>query len=631
MVQETDPEQQSLKAEPTGHVHYVSIPIKNRERGTGLGASVVGNDYNIGSANVHYGDGLSVPQSQYQNIRRRGSILDQPIGSFKGVNSLGRFATSLQRANSFRAIEISTDRERSYVGPDGDETYDPNTLAPTYNGRKLSFAITGPGTVSVRPSIADLYGSMSRRGSNANALASGGDAIVDESDGSQSVFSHESIGPYHLAEYSFNDSGNAMGPEADSIILKQVETKDGKVITVIAGQSTAPQTIFNSINVLIGVGLLALPLGLKYAGWIIGIPLLLIFAFATFCSAQLLSRCLDSDPSISTYGDLAYAAFGPKGRALISFLFTMDLMGCGVALIILFGDSLNALFPSYSITFFKVVAFFAVTPPIFLPLSVLSNISLLGILSTIGTALIVVFCGLVKQTSPGSLIQPEKTSLWPNSFKEFCLSLGLLSACWGGHAVFPNLKSDMRHPEKFTSCLKTTYGITIITDIGIAIVGFLMFGNLVLNEITKSVLLTPGYPPFVYGLISTLLSLIPLAKTPLNARPIVSIFDSMFGVIHINEALPKPQQLYLKIIRIFNRLIVNAMFVVIAILFPEFDKLIAFLGAALCFMICFILPCLFYLRICRQTVKPWERTVCHITILVSSILSVLGVHASFTS
>lgn len=139
MVQETDPEQQSLKAEPTGHVHYVSIPIKNRERGTGLGASVVGNDYNIGSANVHYGDGLSVPQSQYQNIRRRGSILDQPIGSFKGVNSLGRFATSLQRANSFRAIEISTDRERSYVGPDGDETYDPNTLAPTYNGRKLAF------------------------------------------------------------------------------------------------------------------------------------------------------------------------------------------------------------------------------------------------------------------------------------------------------------------------------------------------------------------------------------------------------------------------------------------------------------------------------------------------------------
>lgn len=628
MVQEVDPEHQSLKADSSSaaQVHYVSIPInKDRRFGAGVGAGS-SNDY------PDYLDGSSEMPTQYQGIRRRTSILDQPIGSFRGVNSLGRFATSFQRANSFKAIEMNADRERSYIGADGDECYDPDTLGFSHHGRKLSFAITGPGTVSIKPSIADLYGAMSRRSSIQAGTPYGNfENPIDESDGLQSVFSHDSMGPHHLTEYSFDDSGNAVGPEADAIILKQVETKAGKVITVIAGQSTAPQTIFNSINVLIGIGLLALPLGLRYAGWVLGVPILFIFAFATFCSAQLISRCLDADPSISTYGDLAYAAFGPKGRALISFLFAMDLLACGVALIILFGDSLNALFPEYSVNFFKFVAFFAVTPPIFLPLSVLSNISLLGIISTIGTALLVVFCGLVKQYSPGSLLQPEATSMWPNSFKEFCLSLGLLSACWGGHAVFPNLKSDMRHPEKFTRCLKTTYSITIVTDIGIAVVGFLMFGNLVMNEVTRSVLLTPGYPPFVYGLISTLLSLIPLAKTPLNARPIVSIFDSMFNVVHIDETKPASKVFFAKATRIFNRIMVNVMFVIIAILFPEFDKIIAFLGAALCFMICFILPCLFYKRICYKTIKSWELIACNITILISAVLSTLGVYASFTS
>ena len=113
--------------------------------------------------------------------------------------------------------------------------------------------------------------------------------------------------------------------DVDSMVIKQVEGKDGTVVTLLAGQSTAPQTIFNSINVLIGIGLLALPLGMKYAGWIPGLIMLSIFAFGTFCTAELLSRCLDTDPTLISYADLGYAAFGSRGRAFISALFTVDL------------------------------------------------------------------------------------------------------------------------------------------------------------------------------------------------------------------------------------------------------------------------------------------------------------------
>lgn len=55
--------------------------------------------------------------------------------------------------------------------------------------------------------------------------------------------------------------------EREPLLVKRVEREDGKVVAVIVGQSTMPQTVFNSVNVLIGIGLLSLPLGIKYSGW----------------------------------------------------------------------------------------------------------------------------------------------------------------------------------------------------------------------------------------------------------------------------------------------------------------------------------------------------------------------------
>lgn len=581
------------------HVHYISIPIhRTPEFGT---------------------EDLSAPAGGFTT--RRQSILDQPIGSFRGVNSLSRFATSLRRANSFRHIDVHPELQRSYFEDAADELYDPDTMAPAHGGRKLSIALNRAGEVSVRPSISYLNG---RRWSG---------AVQDADDyGSIALDSNSVFRPDGASAVSIGGGpslADIAPPDAESFMVKQIEGKDGAVVTVLAGQSTAPQTIFNSINVLIGIGLFALPLGLKYAGWVFGLLLLLVLACGTFCTAELLSRCLDTDPTMMSYADLGYAAYGRRGRALISCLFTLDLLGSGVSLIILFGDSLNALFPSHSSNFFKVLSFFAVTPAIFIPLNILSNISFLGIMSTIGTVSLIIVCGLLKNESPGSLLQPMETHLWPENMMGFCLSIGLLSACWGGHAVFPNLKTDMRHPEKFKDCLKTTYKITSMADIGTAVVGFLMFGNLVHDEITKNLLLTAGYPNFVYGTVSALMAVIPIAKTPLNARPIVSVLDTLMGIEGAEAKFEGRQFYFAKFQRIFNRILINVLFVTIAIVFPKFDKLIAFLGAGLCFAICLILPCLFYIKICKATIKPWEKRICHLVIFLSACLATLGIGAAF--
>ncbi|EGV61578.1 hypothetical protein CANTEDRAFT_115040 [Yamadazyma tenuis ATCC 10573] len=417
-----------------------------------------------------------------------------------------------------------------------------------------------------------------------------------------------------------------MATTASHVNLKKIEDKDGNVVTVLAGQSTAPQTIFNSINVLIGVGLLALPVGFLKAGWVIGVPMLLVCGLATFWTASLLSKSMDTDPTLMTYADLGYASYGSAAKLLISLVFSVDLVGAGVSLIVLFSDSLYALLGDDEVwtkTNFKILSFFVLTPFTFMPLPVLSIFSLLGIISTISITGLVFVCGLLKASSPGSLLTVMPTNLWPDSWSDLLLAIGILMAPFGGHAIFPNLKSDMRHPYKFTGTLKVTYLITLITDFTMGVLGFLMFGFYCKDEVTNNLLFTPGYPSFIYPLISGLICMVPIAKTPLNAKPIIATLDSMFHTNTISEN--QLGNAVRTVGRFLIRVGVNAVFVGLAIVFPEFDKIIGILGASICFLVCIILPCLFYLKLVR--IGGLEKSMVLLVIAVSSGLAITGTWA----
>lgn len=109
---------------------------------------------------------------------------------------------------------------------------------------------------------------------------------------------------------------------------------------MIVGQSTLPQTIFNSVNVLVGVGLLALPLSMKYAGWIPGLVFLVFAALSTAYTARLLAKCADVDSSLITFADLAYVSFGNLARIFTSIIFFLELLAACLALVIIFADTM---------------------------------------------------------------------------------------------------------------------------------------------------------------------------------------------------------------------------------------------------------------------------------------------------
>lgn len=94
-------------------------------------------------------------------------------------------------------------------------------------------------------------------------------------------------------------------------------------------RSTFMQSIFNSINVLVGIGVLALPLGFRCAGWFYGSLIFFFCTFATNYTAKLIAKCLDFYPNSTTYGDMGAAAFGDRGRTFVSTIFVVELMTIG--------------------------------------------------------------------------------------------------------------------------------------------------------------------------------------------------------------------------------------------------------------------------------------------------------------
>ena len=178
---------------------------------------------------------------------------------------------------------------------------------------------------------------------------------------------------------------NVPDGELAPILVKEVE-QDGKIVLAVEGQSTLPQTVFNSTNVLIGVGLLSLPMGMKYAGWICGMTSLFMSAAVTAYTAKLLAKCMDLDPSLITFSDLAFISFGRNARIATSVLFTLELLAACVALIVLFADSLDLLLPGLlSVTGWKIICAMILIPLNFLPLRLLSFTSILGIFSCLSS------------------------------------------------------------------------------------------------------------------------------------------------------------------------------------------------------------------------------------------------------
>jgi vesicular inhibitory amino acid transporter len=289
---------------------------------------------------------------------------------------------------------------------------------------------------------------------------------------------------------------------------------------------------------------------------------------------------------------------------------------------------MNALISGYDVITWKIVCGVILIPLSFLPLRLLSFTSILGVMSCFGITLAVWADGLIKPDAPGSIRQPMTQYLFPENWMTIPLSFGLLMSPWGGHSVFPNIYRDMRHPYKYRRGVDITYMFTYIIDIGMACAGILMFGDDASEEITNNIFRTPGYPAGLSVFIAICIAIIPLSKIPLNARPIVSTLEVLFGLdtrsMAVSSSLNGMSGLNRGLFKVSLRIITLVVFVVIAIVFPSFDRIMALLGSVACFSICIILPVAFHLKLFGKVISPGEKALNWALIVFSTILAIIS-------
>ncbi|KAF2669338.1 hypothetical protein BT63DRAFT_425074 [Microthyrium microscopicum] len=616
------------------------------------------------SSTSHQGD----DDDRLHVLRRRRSSFNVKINQLRqigGVNSIDNFAQSWQRAAGFHEIapirpsfRFANDEEGepSYLksdienSPDASRSLLRQALEEGRRGSDNVIDESRGGEGEVTPTEeTPLRASSSRIGrvppswtdsifAVEPSLASGFGGSYGTMYGSRQARPRQPS-MVHAAQI-FNEeqvkniTGAEVEPELEPLVLKQVE-EDGVVYNVVVGRSTLPQTVFNSINVLIGVGLLSMPLGLLYSGWVIGIVFFFFAVLSTQYTAKLLAKCLDVDNSLVTFADLAYVSFGPRARIATSILFSLELIAACVALIILFADSLNALLPGWSVLAWKLFCGILLIPLSFLPLRLLSFTSVLGILSCLGIFLAVVTDGILKPETPGSLRAPATTYLFPQRWQTVPLAFGLLMSPWGGHSVFPNIYRDMRHPYKYRRAVNITYIFTGALDLGMAVIGLLMFGDGVHDEITSNILLLgDAYPPGLSLFIVICIAIIPLTKVPLNARPIVTTVEVIFGLVdygnmshgHGSEEEGNSSRFSFgaNLARVLIRVGIVVVFVVIAMLFPSFDRIMTLLGSVCCFSICIMLPVGFHLRLFGHEFGKSEKMLNWGLLIASTIMAVVS-------
>lgn len=206
----------------------------------------------------------------------------------------------------------------------------------------------------------------------------------------------------------------------------------GNLPRELSGTSLS-DSIMNSINILVGVGILISPYAISQTGWM-GLGIMSLLCVLSCYSAILIGKCMDAKPGILTLIDLGKEAFGSGAEMIISLLIFLELFGALSIYIVLQVDSLEYALPNT----LPRISWTVIVGCIILLTIWIGNLSDLSFLSIFGcfvniTVLFValIYSGIITQVSPGSIANPSSTSYGIFDGIPLCVSfLMVISYCF---------------------------------------------------------------------------------------------------------------------------------------------------------------------------------------------------------
>ncbi|EPS62722.1 hypothetical protein M569_12066, partial [Genlisea aurea] len=353
----------------------------------------------------------------------------------------------------------------------------------------------------------------------------------------------------------------------------------------LTGSTSFFKTCFNGLNALSGVGILSIPYALASGGWL-SLSLFFLIAACTYCTALIIQKCMDMDPTIKTFPDIGLRAFGPRGKALVSLVMNVELFMVATGFLVLEGDNLHNLFPDvgYQIGGFSITGkqtFVILVGLVMLPAVSLDSMSILSYISATGVAASFVLIASIfwAASLDGVGFREKGVAL---DMKGIPTAVSLYAFCYCAHPVFPTLYISTKDQKKFSKVLLVCFLVCTASYASVAILGYLMFGDRLESQITLNLPLSKMSSRV--AIYTTLVN--PLAKYALMVKPIVCSLESRFVTNPNWRALS---------ISLRSCLVVST--VAVAISIPFFGDLMSFVGAFLSVSASVIIPCLCFLKI----------------------------------
>ncbi|WVQ78385.1 hypothetical protein IAT38_000471 [Cryptococcus sp. DSM 104549] len=418
---------------------------------------------------------------------------------------------------------------------------------------------------------------------------------------------------------------------------EEEEAEGEEVLANVPGEATFNQTLMNTLGDLIGTGILASPIAIAHAGWVMGPILLMAISMITLWTLKIIIRVIQRDSSLRNFVDFATYGIGPKWQKWLKYVFIGDCCIWIIALMVLFSDMFETVLPIFTSNQWKVVGLLVIVPLNFVPLRWLSWSSGLGVATTWTLVAILIFTGLATKHTPGSIWEPAPTDIWPtHGFVKFGLSFGLLLSGFGGHFLLPNLIRDMKHPEQAEKVANVSYAICFVVYGAVAVFGYVMFGRDVSDEISRDLAKTSAFSPLMAKIAVWMVAINPITKMPLALRPLTDIIfkeanflptifvpkaqyvanDSAFSVrtraalhpangsyteplsedAHHALAVSNAERAHNRrekkkaVLRALTTIVLLGLFVVGALLFPSFETVMSIMGGGMSVVTCILVP-----------------------------------------
>lgn len=377
------------------------------------------------------------------------------------------------------------------------------------------------------------------------------------------------------------------------------------------GTATPAQVAVNIFISFVGAGLLGLPYAYSRSGWLLGSVALGLVSTGNVYAMLLLVKCRKKLEArgltgINGYGDLGREVLGPRGEVLVNVCLVVSQTGFATAYLIFISANIQSITDGNAT---RAAIIFGCVPVLSLlvqyrEMKKLSPFSLVADVANLMGLSCVIFQDFEYNTHSDNIKAVDFSGL------VYVTSVCIYSL--EGVGLILPLESSCANREGFPRLLKRVIiGITLLMAF-FGTCGYVAFGDGTLSPISLN--LRGESAAFVQLALCLAIYL----TYPIMMFPVSDVLENLFLG---DDAKPPGKFCPSRTFRVCMVLCTAT----IAYSIPNFGKFLELVGASICTLLGFILPCIFHIKVYRkEQMRVWEFCLDLVLIVLGVVFGVIG-------